>query len=58
MLWVVLFVSILLYVPLYLWSEGRLSVDEMKWYKFHMRSPEEDTKSGYAQRLNTRRMLL
>jgi len=57
-LWLALFISILLYTPLYFWSEGRLSVDENKWYKFHMHAPKHKTGLEYAQRRAAWRMLL
>jgi len=56
-LWLTLFISILLYIPLYYWSEGRLSVDENRWYKFHMHAPRHRVRSEYAQRRAARRML-
>jgi hypothetical protein len=33
-LWTSLLTSVVMYIPLYLWAEGRLSVDKKKWYKF------------------------
>jgi hypothetical protein len=33
-LWIALFASVIMYIPLYFWAEGRLSVDQEKWYKF------------------------
>ena len=33
-MWLALFASVLFYIPLYFWKEGRLSVDENTWYKF------------------------
>jgi hypothetical protein len=47
-LWITVFASAILYIPLYFWAEGRLSVDEKSWYKFHMSGP--DQRVGYAQR--------
>jgi hypothetical protein len=38
--WTSLFTSIIMYIPLYLWAEGRLSVDREKWYKFHLNSDD------------------
>jgi hypothetical protein len=32
----------MLYIPLYFWAEGRLSVDEVRWYKFHMSGPDQN----------------
>ncbi|KAN0105265.1 hypothetical protein V8E52_011204 [Russula decolorans] len=55
-LWIALFASAILYIPLYFWTEGRLSVDEESWYKFHMSDP--DQRVEYAQRRAALRMLL
>jgi len=49
-LWVALFASAIMYVPLYYWTEGRLSVDPDKWYKFHRSRPEPDDTVEYMQR--------
>ncbi|KAI9442155.1 hypothetical protein H4582DRAFT_1847844 [Lactarius indigo] len=45
-IWIALFASVLMYIPLYFWTNGRLSVDPKKWYKFHL--TESDDK--YPQR--------
>jgi len=45
--WISLFASVIMYIPLYLWAEGRLSVDKEKWYKFHLNS---DYMVGYLER--------
>jgi len=55
-LWVALFASAILYVPLYYWTEGRLSVDPDKWYKFHNSRPDDMV--GYTQRRAALGMLL
>ncbi|KAH9979159.1 hypothetical protein BJV74DRAFT_131271 [Russula compacta] len=55
-LWVALFTSVILYVPLYFWAKGRLSVDEEKWYKFRTSRP--DRGGEYAQRRAALGMLL
>ncbi|KAH9961213.1 hypothetical protein BC827DRAFT_1203226 [Russula dissimulans] len=34
-LWIALFASMTMYIPLYLWAEGRLSIGD-RWYKFHL----------------------
>jgi hypothetical protein len=39
-MWISLFTSIIMYIPLYLWAEGRFSVDRQKWYKFQLNSDE------------------
>ncbi|KAF8502233.1 hypothetical protein F5888DRAFT_1918945 [Russula emetica] len=53
---IALFASAILYIPLYFWAEGHLSVDEESWYKFHMSDP--DRRVGYAQRRAALGMLL
>ena len=35
-LWLALFLSFLVYVPLFLWSEGFLAVDAVSWWRFHI----------------------
>ncbi|KAH9978624.1 hypothetical protein BGW80DRAFT_1165386 [Lactifluus volemus] len=51
-LWVTLFSSVILYVPLYFWAEGRLSVDKEKWYQFRIsQSDVEDSQRRAALRL-------
>ncbi|KAH9978633.1 hypothetical protein BGW80DRAFT_1248989 [Lactifluus volemus] len=39
-LWISLFASFTMYIPLYLWAEGRFSVDKEKWYKFRSYSDD------------------
>lgn len=55
-LWAALFASTMLYIPLYYWAEGRLSVDTEKWYKFRMCQPDQGTER--AQRKIALGMLL
>jgi len=55
-LWMALFASAILYVPLYFWAEGHLSVDTEKWYKFHVCKPDQGTER--AQRKIALGMLL
>ena len=55
-LWIALFASAILYIPLYFWTEGRLSVDEVSWYKFHMSDTNE--RVNYSQRRAALGMLL
>jgi hypothetical protein len=55
-LWIALFTSVVLYIPLYFWAEGLLSVDEESWYKFHMLDPDQRVR--YAQRRAALGMLL
>ncbi|KAI0269578.1 hypothetical protein BGY98DRAFT_299589 [Russula aff. rugulosa BPL654] len=40
-LWIALLASVVLYIPLYFWTEGHLSVGEESWYKFHMTDPDQ-----------------
>ncbi|KAH9978636.1 hypothetical protein BGW80DRAFT_1455405 [Lactifluus volemus] len=47
-LWITLFASVIMYIPLYFWAEGRLSVDRQRWYKFHLNNP--DDRVGYTKR--------
>ncbi|KAI0254076.1 hypothetical protein BJV78DRAFT_105369 [Lactifluus subvellereus] len=47
-LWTSLFTSVIMYIPLYLWAEGRLSVDKQKWYKFHLNN--SDDRIEYTER--------
>jgi hypothetical protein len=54
-LWTSLLASVIMYIPLYLWAEGRLSVDKKKWYKFHRYS---DYMINYPQRRAALGMLL
>ncbi|KAH9048332.1 hypothetical protein EDB84DRAFT_263787 [Lactarius hengduanensis] len=35
-MWIALFVSVVMYLPLYFWTKGRLSVNPEKWYKFRL----------------------
>ena len=53
-MWIALFASIILYIPLYFWAEGYWSVDEE--YKFHRRNA--DQRVEYAQRRAALGMLL
>jgi hypothetical protein len=55
-LWIALFASALLYVPLYFWTEGRFSVDEDRWYNFQKSNP--DRRVEYSQRRAALGMLL
>ena len=55
-LWFALFASVMMYIPLYFWAKGRLSVDEEKWYKFHFKKPDDRLK--LPERLRALRFLL
>ncbi len=43
-----------MYIPLYFWTKGRLSVDPEKWYKFRLSESDD----GYPQRRAALGMLL
>ncbi|KAF8502221.1 hypothetical protein F5888DRAFT_1177476 [Russula emetica] len=53
-MWIALFASAILYIPLYFWAEGFWSIDAE--YKFHWADP--DKRVGYTQRRATLGMLL
>ena len=53
-MWIALFASAILYIPLYFWAEGFWSVDEE--YKFHWWNA--DRRVEYAQRRAALGMLL
>jgi hypothetical protein len=55
-LWLALFASAILYIPLYFWAEGRLSIDEECWYRFQMSNA--DQRVEYAPRRAALGMLL
>ncbi|THH15654.1 hypothetical protein EW146_g4859 [Bondarzewia mesenterica] len=38
-LWLALFTSVIVYVPLYFWSQGRLTVDPSCWWRFRWHRP-------------------
>ncbi|KAN0138425.1 hypothetical protein V8E53_003888 [Lactarius tabidus] len=48
-LWTPLFASVIMYIPLYFWTKGRLSIDPEKWYKFRL-SSESESDDGYQMR--------
>ncbi|KAH9040682.1 hypothetical protein EDB85DRAFT_2083550 [Lactarius pseudohatsudake] len=52
-LWIALFASVIMYIPLYFWMKGRLSVDPNKWYKFRLSESDD----GYTQRRSALGML-
>ncbi|KLO07850.1 hypothetical protein SCHPADRAFT_944922 [Schizopora paradoxa] len=43
-LWLTLFVAIAVYVPLFLWNQGNISIDERSWWKvtWHWKAPAKD----------------
>jgi hypothetical protein len=54
-LWMALFASVVMYIPLHLWAEGRLSIGD-RWYKFHLSHTEHEVE--YVQRRASLGMLL
>jgi len=53
-LWMALFASMIMYIPLYFWMKGHLSTDPEKWYKFRLSESDE----GYQLRQAAFGMLL
>ncbi|KLO14640.1 hypothetical protein SCHPADRAFT_939323 [Schizopora paradoxa] len=50
-LWLTLFVSFAVYVPLFLWNQGYLSIDEKHWWKVHWyRTPFAEEAQGLRRR--------
>ncbi|KAI9463568.1 hypothetical protein BJY52DRAFT_1184588 [Lactarius psammicola] len=45
-IWIALFASVIMYIPLYFWTKGRLSTDPKKWYKFRLSESDDE----YPQR--------
>ncbi|KAH9048658.1 hypothetical protein EDB83DRAFT_2632661 [Lactarius deliciosus] len=45
-LWIALFASVVMYVPLHFWMKGHLSVDGEKWYKFRLVKSEVEYSRG------------
>ncbi|KAH9014333.1 hypothetical protein EDB85DRAFT_2287593 [Lactarius pseudohatsudake] len=35
-MWIALFASVIMYIPLHFWMKGHLSIDGEKWYKFRL----------------------
>jgi hypothetical protein len=56
-LWIGLFASVILYVPVYFWAEGCLSIPEDRWWwpKFH--KSKFDGRAEYTQRRTALAML-
>ncbi|KAF8274486.1 hypothetical protein EI94DRAFT_1696019 [Lactarius quietus] len=40
-LWIALFASVVMYIPLYFWTKGRLSIDPERWYRFRLIESDE-----------------
>jgi hypothetical protein len=53
-MWIALFASVVMYVPVHFWMKGYLSVDDEKWYKFRLEKSEVE----YSQRRSTLGILL
>ncbi|KAI9445897.1 hypothetical protein H4582DRAFT_1868838 [Lactarius indigo] len=53
-MWITLFASVVLYVPVYFWMKGHFSVDGEKWYKFRL----VKSKVEYSKRRATLGILL
>jgi hypothetical protein len=49
-MWSALFASVVMYITLYFWAQGRLSVDEEKWYKFHLKKSDDSLKRPERRR--------
>ncbi|KAF8261259.1 hypothetical protein EI94DRAFT_1746334, partial [Lactarius quietus] len=48
-MWIALFASVVMYIPVHLWMKGHLSVDDEKWYKFRLVKSDVE----YSQRRAT-----
>ncbi|KAH9014334.1 hypothetical protein EDB85DRAFT_2157473 [Lactarius pseudohatsudake] len=53
-MWIALFASVVMYVPVHFWMKGHLSVDGDKWYKFRLVKSDVE----YSQRRATLGILL
>ncbi|KAF8274447.1 hypothetical protein EI94DRAFT_1713445 [Lactarius quietus] len=53
-MWIALFASVIMYIPLYFWTKGRLSINPEKWYKFRLSKSDGE----YRLRRATLGMLL
>ncbi|KAN0131080.1 hypothetical protein V8E53_011081 [Lactarius tabidus] len=53
-LWIALFASVIVYIPLYFWAKGYLLIDPGKWYKFCI----TESDAGYQMRRAALGMLL
>jgi len=49
-LWVGLFASVALYIPVYFWTEGRLSIPKYRWWWPEFHKSKFDGKVEYVQR--------
>jgi len=48
--WVTLFLSLILYTPLFLWSRGNITVDPHKWWKFSVHRSKDTHKDSGRRR--------
>ncbi|KAH9055184.1 hypothetical protein EDB87DRAFT_1344417 [Lactarius vividus] len=53
-MWIALFASVVMYIPLHFWMKGHLSVDGERWYKFRLVKSDVE----YSQRRATLGILL
>ncbi|KAI0051934.1 hypothetical protein FA95DRAFT_107315 [Auriscalpium vulgare] len=56
-LWLALFSSVVVYVPLIFWSQGMLSVSPTHWWRFHVHRRSEHMQGGDGARRRRRRAL-
>jgi len=56
-IWIALSASVIMYIPLYFWMKGRLSIDHEKWYKIRLGDSSVEYVE-YAQRQAALGMLL
>ena len=54
-MWLALFSSVVMYIPVYLWAKGRLSIGE-RWYELYLSHPGQKTE--YVQRRTSLGLLL
>ena len=54
-MWLALFASVVMYIPLHLWANGRLSIGE-RWYELHLSHPGQTVE--YIQRRASLGLLL
>ena len=57
-LWVALFASVILYLPLYFWREGYLSIPEDRWWWPEFHKSKLDGRVEYVQRRAALAMLV
>ena len=47
-MWIALFASVVMYVPVHFWAKGDLSVDDEKWYKFRLEKSDVESSQRRA----------